>query len=89
MPDVPTTVTGICACFVPHVPFGLMYGGGEVQAESTMNCLSATGHQAFWIDVTDHDLLEHTDVLSSIGACITISPCKSTYPLPTCSGPWE
>lgn len=70
MPDVPMTVTGISACFVPHVPFGLMYGGGEVQAESTMDSLNAMGHRAFWLDLTDRTLLERTDIFHFFGADI-------------------
>lgn len=61
---------GIRACFVPHIPFGLMYGGGEVQAESTMNCLNAMGHNAFWLDLTDRTLLERTDIFHFFGADI-------------------
>jgi glycosyltransferase involved in cell wall biosynthesis len=60
----------IRACFVPHIPFGFIYGGAEVQAESTMRCLNAMGHRAFWLDLTDRGLLEHTDVFHFFGADI-------------------
>ncbi|MCE5193107.1 glycosyltransferase family 4 protein [bacterium] len=62
--------SGIRACFVPHIPFGLIYGGAEVQAESTMNCLNAMGHDAFWLDLTDRALLERTDIFHFFGADI-------------------
>jgi hypothetical protein len=64
MPDVPMIVEGIRACFVPRVPFGLVYGGGEVQAECTMDSLNAMGHKAFWLDLTDRMLLERTSSTS-------------------------
>ena len=62
--------SGIRACFVPHIPFGFIYGGAEVQAQSTLNCLNAMGHDAFWLDLTDHTLLERTDIFHFFGADI-------------------
>lgn len=70
MPNVRETVNRFRACFVPHIPFGLIYGGAEIQAESTMKCLNAMGHDAFWLDLTDHTLLERTDIFHFFGADI-------------------
>lgn len=58
----------IRACFVPHIPFGLIHGGAEVQAERTLQELNAQGSQAFWLDFTDTQLLKHTDVFHFFGA---------------------
>ncbi len=70
MPETVDPTAGMRICFVPHVPFGLMYGGGEVQAECTMRHLNAAGHHAFWLDLTDRRLLDHTDVFHFFGADI-------------------
>jgi glycosyltransferase involved in cell wall biosynthesis len=70
MPDVKRDPSVIRACFIPHIPFGLIYGGAEVQAECTMSSLNSMGHDAFWLDFTDRALLERTDVFHFFGADI-------------------
>ncbi len=68
MPEMMDTAAGVRVCFVPHIPFGLMYGGGEVQAECTMRNLNAAGHHVFWLDLTGRSLLDRTDVFHFFGA---------------------
>lgn len=64
---------GIRACLVPHIPFGLIYGGAEVQAAETLEKLNEQGNRAFWLDFTDVDLLQHTDVFHFFGASAQFS----------------
>ena len=70
MSSDPNTVSpgdGIRACFVPYSPFGIIYGGGEVQAQQTMVALNKQGQHAFWLNFTDLDLFAHTDILHFFG----------------------
>lgn len=55
-------------CLVPQIPFSLLYGGAEVQAEQTKAALERRGHDVRWIDMSDRLELEHVDVLHFFGA---------------------
>jgi glycosyltransferase involved in cell wall biosynthesis len=62
-----TSEQGVKVCFIPIIPFGLLYGGGEVQAERTMYFLNKSGNHAVWLNFTDKALLEHTDLFHFFG----------------------
>jgi glycosyltransferase involved in cell wall biosynthesis len=68
VPERTSPTSGIRACLVPHIPFGLIHGGAEVQAERTLQKLNAQGNHAFWLDFTDTELLKQTDVFHFFGA---------------------
>jgi len=53
---------------MPHVPFCCIYGGAERQADETMMALRRRGHEVTWLDPSDRNLAEHTDIVHFFGA---------------------
>lgn len=56
------------ACFIPHIPFGLVYGGSEVQAERTKSALERRGNSVQWLSMSDCNQGGNIDLYHFFGA---------------------
>ena len=66
--DRVTSSSPLKICLVPAIPFSLLHGGGEIQAEQTKAALERRGHDIRWLDMSDRNGLEGVDVIHFFGA---------------------